>query len=123
MKKLVLALLLVFMTANVGMCDLSADKINVYNLKKSNMYLLDLSSKAEKIDVSDTKILNVTPVTSLEADGKQLFIEANGTGVCDVKIKTQKDEYKVRFVTGNVFEEEDNGLVLVDLPIVFSKEI
>lgn len=123
MKKLILALLFVFMTANVGKCNLSPDKINVYNLKKSNMYLLDLSSKAEKIDVSDTTILNVTPVTSLEADGKQLFIEANGTGVCDVRIKTQKEEYKVRFVTGNVFEEENNGLVLVDLPIVFSKEI
>lgn len=123
MKKLVLALLFVFMTANAGMCNLSADKINVYNLKKSNMYLLDINSKALKIDVSDTKILNVTPVTSIESDGKQLFIEANGTGVCDVSIKTQKEEYKVRFVTGNVFEEEKNGLVLVDLPIVFSKEI
>lgn len=123
MKKLILTLLLVFVSANVGMCDLSTDKVNVYNLKKSNMYLLDLSAKAEKIDVSDTRILNVTPVTSLEADGRQLFIEANATGVCDVIIKTQKEEYKVRFVTGNIFEEENNGLTLVDLPVVYSKEI
>lgn len=123
MKKLVLALLFVFMTSNVGMCSLSVDKVNIYNLKKSNMYLLDLGTKAEKIDVSDARILNVTPVTSLEADGEQLFIEANATGVCDVKIKTQNGEYKVRFVTGNVFEEENNGLTLVDLPVVYSKEI
>lgn len=123
MKKLILALLFVFMSSNIGMCSLLVDKINVYNLKKNNMYLLNLGSKAEKIDVSDTKVLNIMPVTSLENDGEQLFIEAKTTGVCDVKIKTQNQEYKVRFVTGNVFEDEDNGLILVDLPVVYSKEI
>ena len=30
MKKLILTLLLVFVSANVGMCDLSTDKVNVY---------------------------------------------------------------------------------------------
>lgn len=123
MKKLILALLFVFMSSNIGMCSLLVDKVNVYNLKKSNMYLLNLGSKAEKIDVSDTKVLNIMPVTSLENDGEQLFIEAKTTGVCDVKIKTKNQEYRVRFVTGNVFEDEDNGLILVDLPVIYSKEI
>lgn len=123
MKKLILALLFVFMSSNIGMCSLLVDKVNVYNLKKSNMYLLNLGSKAEKIDVSDTKVLNIMPVTSLENDGEQLFIEAKTTGVCDVKIKTKNQEYRVRFVTGNVFEDENNGLILVDLPVVYSKEI
>lgn len=123
MKKILFTLLFSSFCANVAICDLVEDKINLYNLKKDGMYLLDLGSKAEKIDVSDSKVLNVIPVISLEADGRQLFIEANDTGVCDVVVKTQNKEYKLRFVAGNVFEEGNSELILVDLPVDLSKEI
>lgn len=123
MKKLILSFLLVFAAAGMGMCDLSGDKINVYNLKKSNMYLLNLDSRAQQVDVSDRNVLNVILDTSISSEGKQLFIEANKTGVCDVSIRTEKQEYKIRFISGNVFEDTDGLLTTVDLPSILSKEI
>ena len=122
-KKIIITLLFSCFFASVGFCDLSEEQINLYNLKKDGMYLFNLESNVEKIDVSDSKIVNVTPIVSVESNGRQLFVEANDTGVCDVLIKTQDKEYKLRFIAGNVFEDEKDDLTIVDLPAVMSKEI
>ena len=117
MKKIALVFVLFATFANVGFCSLKSDEINIYNLKKSNMYLLDLDTRVQEIIVSDKNIVDVYPVTSAESENKQLFVEANANGVCDVNIKTAKKDYMVRFIAGSVFEDTKKNLTKIDLPI------
>ena len=116
-KKITLVLVLFIAIANVGFCSLKADEINVYNLKKSSMYLLDMDAKVQEIIVSDKEIVDVYPLTTIEGNNKQLFIEANAHGICDVNIKTAKKDYKVRFITGSVFEDAKKNLTKIDIPV------
>ncbi len=116
MKKIALVFILFVTLANIGFCSLKSDEINIYNLKKSNMYLFDLDSRVQEIIVSDKNIVDVYPVSSVESENKQLFVEANANGICDVNIKTAKKNYKVRFISGSVFEDEKKNLTKIDLP-------
>lgn len=119
MKKLVLILLFMFFILPVGFCEVSSSDINIYNLKKQNFYMLDLLEKVEKIEVSDDSVLKITKETSLSNDGKQIFVEALSTGVCDVLIQTEKQNYKYRFISGSTFEDENKKeLTLIDIPPV-----
>jgi Flp pilus assembly secretin CpaC len=115
-KKLVFGLVMLFAFSNAGFAALSTEKINVLNLQKSNIYLLDIDSRVKNIEISDKNIVDVYPVTTVKGDAKHLFVEANENGVCDVKIDTKKKSYKVRFVTGSVFEDKHESLTKIDLP-------
>ena len=122
MNKLLLSLLIILISAQQGFCALSNTDINIMNLKEKSMYLLDLKEKAIKIDVSDKKLLEVMPLTSINNDGKLLFINSNSSGVCDVLITTIKDEYKIRFISGKVFEDISENLIKVDIPQISDKK-
>ncbi len=124
MNKLFLVLVLFFTSVSAGFCALSTSDINNINLKEKNMYLLDVNSKALIISVDDESMLEIFPMTSLSDDGKLVFIKANKSGVCDTVIKTQKDEYKIRFVSGQKFDDNNNiDLIKIDIPANMSKEV
>ena len=53
---------------------------------------------------------------------EQLFIDAKENGVCDVIINTEKEEYKIRFVTGPAFQENKESLTEIDIPVAYNKE-
>ncbi len=99
-----------------GCCALSKENINLYNLQKDNMYIINLESKAINVDVSDSEIIKILPVTSIYEDKKQLFIEALENGVCDVIVTTSDSNYKIRFVTGPVFQDNSNDILPLDIP-------
>ena len=122
MNKFLLSLLILFISAQSAFCALSNTDINILNLKEKNMYLLDLKEKTIKIDVSDNNLINITPLTSINSDGRLLFVNSNKTGVCDVQITTVKDEYKIRFVSGTVFEDTNENLIKVDIPEISNKK-
>lgn len=122
MNKFFFIFLLFFATAAAGNTALLTGDINNINLKEKNMYLLDVNSKALTINVDDESMLEIFPMTSLSNDGKLVFVKANKTGVCDAVIKTQKDEYKIRFVSGTKFDDKNNALIKIDFPTTISKE-
>lgn len=109
-------------TASAGNTTLLTGEINNINLKEKNMYLLDVNSKALTINVDDENMLEIFPMTSLSNDGKLVFVKANKTGVCDAVIKTQKNEYKIRFVSGQKFDDDNKNLIKIDFPTTISKE-
>lgn len=117
MKKLIFAFLLCFFTANLGECALKSKEINVLNLKENSMYILNLKSKALNINLNGNKI-DVYPITSLTSNGKEIFIDAKKSGVYDVSIETEKEDYKIRFIIGSTFEQITDDLTLVDVPTV-----
>ncbi len=121
-KKIVFSLVLFFAFSGVSFASLSAEKVNVINLKKSNIYLLDVESRITNIEISDKEIVDVYPVTTVKGSAKHLFVEANQNGVCDVQIETPKKDYKVRFVSGSVFEDKHESLTKIDLPESSSEE-
>lgn len=122
MKKLFFIFLLFLATASAGNTTLLTGEINNINLKEKNMYLLDVNSKALTINVDDENMLEIFPMTSLSNDGKLVFVKANKTGVCDAVIKTQKNEYKIRFVSGQKFDDDNKNLIKIDFPTTISKE-
>ncbi len=122
MKKLIAALLFLLISAQTGFCSILTDVINIFNLKKDNMYIIDFGDKITGFDISDKKILDIMPVTSLINDKEQLFIDAKENGVCDVIINTETKEYKIRFITGPVFQDNKEILTEIDLPVSHNKE-
>ncbi len=116
MKKILILLTIMLFSIESGYCSLDKEAVNIYNLKKNSSYILNLETKAEKINVSDNKLLNIVPVTSIYNDGKQIFIDAIENGVCDVDLKTSESSYKIRFITGPNFEDNNGDIVLVDMP-------
>lgn len=116
MHKLLLALFTVFFFANSGFCSLIPNKINIVNLKENGMYLLDLNTKVKNISIGDKAIMDVSAINSLTDDMQQLFIQTNKTGVCDVLINTEKEEYKIRFVLGQIFEDITDYIIPIDMP-------
>lgn len=116
MRKLLLALFIVFFFANSGFCALIPNKINIVNLKENGMYLLDLNTKVKNISIGDKTIMDVSAINSLTDDMQQLFIQTNKTGVCDVLIGTEKEEYKIRFVLGQIFEDIADYIIPIDMP-------
>lgn len=122
MKKLITAILIIISAAQAGLCSLQTDEINIFNLKKNNMYIINFGTKINNISISDKKILDITPVTSLINDKEQLFIDAKENGVCDVIINTEKEEYRIRFITGPAFQENKESLTEIDIPVAYNKE-
>lgn len=116
MKKFFIAAAIFVLSFQNGFCELNTKDVNLYNLQRGNSYIINLESKAQKIDVSACQSVKVLPVTSLYQDGKQLFIEAIADGVCDVNVSTAENTYKIRFVTGPVFQENNDDILLVDIP-------
>lgn len=121
MKKLMLAILLCVFTANIGECALKSKEINILNLKENSMYILSLKSKALNVNVNDNKI-NVYPIVSIENDGKQIFVDAKKSGVFDVSIKTEKEDYQIRFIVGSTFEQITDDITLLDVPTVVKEK-
>ena len=83
------------------------------------MYILSLNSKALNIINDKKSLLDIYPITSIENDGKEIFIDAKNAGVYDVDIQTEKDDYKLRIIIGSTFEDDIDDLTLIDLPIKF----
>lgn len=117
MKKIIIFLLLILFSANVANASLKSNELNILNLKEKNMYILSLSSKALQINNEKKSMLDIYPITSITNDGKELFIDAKKTGVYDIDIKTEKDDYKLRIIIGTAFEDITDDLLLIDLPI------
>lgn len=122
MKKIAVLSAIFLMAAQSGQCALLNKEINVFNLKENNMYILDVDSPVKKINVSDKNIVNVTPVTSLSNEKRQVFIEADKSGVCDVVLTTDMDTYQIRFVSGPVFQYNGNELIQLDIPSGYNAE-
>ncbi len=116
MRKLLLALFITFFFANSGFCALIPNKVNIVNLKENGMYLLDLNTKVKNISIGDKAIMDVSAINSLTDDMQQLFIQTNKTGVCDVLINTEKEDYKIRFVLGQIFEDIADYIIPIDMP-------
>lgn len=119
MKKIILLLLVLFMTSQTGNCALVKNDINLFNIKTKNMYLLDVDSTVKNINISNKNIVNVIPITSLYNDKKQLFIEANDNGICDVILTTDLNAYQIRFISGPNFQDNKVGLTEIDLPVKY----
>jgi uncharacterized protein YxeA len=117
MKKIIISFLLFLLSINSGFCALKSNELNVLNLKENNMYILSLKSKALNIDKNQNKFIDIYPINSIENDGKELFIEAKSSGVYDVDLKTEKNDYKLRIIAGTTFEELNEDITLIDLPI------
>ena len=116
MKKLLLILLIFTGISCIGYCN-SNENINIYNLKENNTYILNIDYNAEKIEISDGSLIEITPVTTI-TDGKehQLIIETTSSGICDVLIKSENQSYKYRFITGKNFQDNKDELIELDLP-------
>ncbi len=95
-------------------------EIYIYNLREKNIYILNLGYRAEKIDISDTNILNITPVTSISSDNEKVIIETLKNGVCDVLINSKNKIYKYRFISGDIFQDEKEELIELDIPPIIS---
>ena len=117
MKRIILVLLLLLFSNSVCHAALKSNEINILNLKVNSMYILSLDSKALNIDTNKNKLINIYPITKIENDGEDIFIDAKTSGVYDVGIKTEKDDYKLRIVVGSTFEDITEDLTLIDLPI------
>ncbi len=116
MKKTFILMIMFLCSMQIGHCTLNKDGINLYNLKKDNMYIMSLDSKAQKIDISDEKVVNILPVNSAYEDKRQLFIEALENGVCDVNLTMSDTNYKIRFVTGSEFQDTCDDILPLDIP-------
>ena len=116
MKKYLTILIILLFSQQFAFSKLNTNNINLYNLQKNNAYILNLESKAEKINISDKAIIKIIPVNSIYEDKKQLFIEAIENGVCDVEVKTTENNYKLRFVTGPIFQDNNDDISIVDIP-------
>ena len=116
MKNLFYTLCFIFLMASPAFSALSTADINTINLKNDSLYLLDIGDITKDIIVSDENIVKVIPFITLSENGEKVFIETNSDGVCDVLIKTQSNDYKIRFITGKVFQDEKQGLIQIDMP-------
>jgi len=122
MKKIIVLFAIFLLMQQTGYCTLMNQEINVFNLKENNMYILNVDSSVKNINISDKNVVNLTPVTSISNDKKQIFIEANKSGVCDVVLTTDSDAYQIRFVSGPVFQDNISELIQIDVPLGISAE-
>ncbi len=118
MKKLLWIFILSTAIFSPGYCNNNGD-ITVYNLKENNTYILNIDYNADKIEISDNNIIDIIPITTL-TDSHQLFIETNGSGICDVLINSNNKKYQYRFITGKLFQENKDELIELDIPPVAS---
>lgn len=118
MKKFFLLLLAITTTIQAGYCELSSNDVNLFNLKEKNVYMLTLPEKVQEFNIINEKSINITPITSLTDDKKNLIVEAKKDGVSDVSIRTENSLYQIRFVIGPEFQIESNDLIMIDLPSV-----
>ena len=119
MKKIIITLLLFFISTTISQAALKSNELNILNLKEKNMYILTLKSRALNINNDKKSLIDIYPITSIENDGKEIFIDAKNAGVYDVDIQTEKDDYKLRIIIGSTFEDDIDDLTLIDLPIKF----
>ena len=122
MRKIILLLLFLFMATQTGNCALVKNDINLFNLKTKNMYLLNIDSRVKNINISNKDIVNITPITSIYNNRKQLFVEANNNGICDVILTTDSDTYQIRFISGPKFQDNKEELTQIDLPSKYESE-
>lgn len=122
MKRMILFLLIILLTSQSGICALVKNDINIFNLKSDSMYILDIDSSVKNINISNKDIVNLTPITSINNSNKQLFVETNKDGVCDVIITTDGNAYQIRFISGPIFQEEKIGLTQIDIPSKYESE-
>ena len=122
MKRMILLLLVILLTSQSGICALVKNNINVFNLKSDSMYILDIDSPVQNIDISDKNIVNITLITSIYNSKKHLFIEANNNGVCDVILTTEGNAYQLRFISGPQFQDNKIGLTQIDIPTKYESE-
>lgn len=118
MKKFFLLLLAITTTIQAGYCELSSNNVNLFNLKEKNVYMLSLPEKVQEFNIVNEKSINITPITSLTDDKKNLIVEAKKDGVSDVSIRTENSLYQIRFIIGPEFQIESNDLIMIDLPSV-----
>ncbi|HIS88108.1 TPA: hypothetical protein IAA87_01605 [Candidatus Avigastranaerophilus faecigallinarum] len=121
MKRIIILLMLFLLSVQYGICSLVNNDINIFNLKSGSMYLLDIDSSVKNINVSNKDIVNLTPITSVGNEKKQLFIETNKDGVCDVILTTNIAAYQIRFISGPKFQDNKVGLTEIDLPIEYER--
>ena len=121
MKRIIILLMLFLLSVQYGICALVNNDINIFNLKSGSMYLLDIDSSVKNINVSNKDIVNLTPITSVGNEKKQLFIETNKDGVCDVILTTNIAAYQIRFISGPKFQDNKVGLTEIDLPIEYER--
>ena len=96
MKKIVL-LLLIILSSQVGECTLVNNDINIFNLKSDSMYILDIDSPVKNINISNKDIVNLTPITSVDNEKKQLFVETNKDGDYGVNKKIFTKEMRKNY--------------------------
>lgn len=118
MKKIFLLLLAITTTIQAGYCELSSNDVNLFNLKEKNVYMLSLPEKVQEFNIVNEKSINITPITSLTDDKKNLIVEAKKDGVSDVSIRTENSLYQIRFIIGPEFQIESSDLIMIDLPSV-----
>ena len=122
MKKFRLIALILCLIAFPGLKGLCNSEVTVFNLKINNLYLLDIDGKSEDIQVSNEDIIKIEPLTLISNNSHQLVIDTYNTGICDVGIKTENKNYKIRFIIGSIFDEETDKLTRIDMPSVFNGE-
>ncbi len=117
MKKTIICIFTFFIISQIGYCSsLTNKEINIFNLKENTMYILETGLYVRNIDVSDKEIAEIMPITTISNDKNQLFIEANKPGVCDVVLTTDAGIYRIRFITGPVFQDNKSNLIQLDIP-------
>ena len=121
MKRMILLLLVILLTSQSGICALVKNDINIFNLKTDSMYIMDVDSSVKNINISNKDIVNLTPITSVDNEKKQLFVETNKDGVCDVVLTTDLEAYQIRFISGPKFQDNKVGLTEIDLPVKYER--
>ena len=121
MKRIMILLTLFLLFVQYGNCSLVNNDINIFNLKSDSMYILDIDSPVKNINISNKDIVNLTPIASVDNEKKQLFIETNKDGICDVILTTDLEAYQIRFISGPKFQDNKVGLTEIDLPIEYER--
>ena len=122
MRKITILFIMFLFAAQIGQCALLNKEVNIFNVKENNMYILDLDSSVKNLNISDKDIVNLTPVTLISGEKRQIFVETGKMGVCDVVLTTDSDIYQIRFISGPIFESTHSELIQVDMPMRYSAE-
>lgn len=114
MKKFLLITILSFL--NLLPC--LAGDMQEFNLSLNRSYILILDEAAAKIDISNPSVVKLSPIATLENDKEQLFIQTLNSGVSDVSIKTDLNEYNYKFNVANDLSHlrQSDNLFEIDIP-------
>lgn len=95
-----------------------AGEMQEFNLSLNRNYILILDEAAANIHISNPSVLRLSPIATLENDKEQLFIQTLNSGVSDVSIKTDLNEYSYKFSVANDLSRlrESDNLFEIDIP-------